>query len=102
MLPPSPLGTIARCAGIAGAGRRGRRRREATAPALGDAEKRVGVALRAQGEALVGSVGGRNGDGGDARDVIDRVGEADGRRAENGRERRRAREGDALSSRCAE
>jgi hypothetical protein len=56
--------------------------------------------LKAEGEALVGAVG-RDGDRSDARDVIDGVGETNGRRTKNGRERRRARDGNTLSSLCA-
>jgi hypothetical protein len=71
-----------------------RGRGQATAPSFGDTEERR---LGRESEILVRSVSRRDSDWSDARDVVDGVGEADGGRAEDGRERRRAREGDALS-----
>lgn len=75
-----------------------RRRGQAAAAPFRDTEER---GLRAERKRLFGRVGRWESDGSDSRDVVDRIREADGGRSEDGRERRRAREGDALSPLCS-
>lgn len=79
------------------AGRRDGRWSQATTPSFRHGQEGEGVARQTSGQALVRGVG-RDGDRGDARDVVHRIGESNGRRTKNGRERGGRCEWDTRSS----